>query len=144
MKTIRVLVVDDHAIVRAGLRAVLESAGDMLVVGEADNGEMAIKTAHVLQPDLVLLDLCMPRLDGVSALREIARVAPNAKVVVVSGMSPTAVAPFLDAGAVGYVPKMIAPFEFLERMKEILGAHEPKTDRDGFDAGSHPLVSSIT
>jgi two-component system chemotaxis response regulator CheY len=121
---VQVLIVDDVASTRRFLRAVLEHCRDFDVVGEADDGAAAIEMANDLQPDLVLLDLSMPLVDGPSALKGVLQVAPNAKVIVVSGMNQTAGPPMLDAGATAFVPKGITPIELLERLGEILGDAE--------------------
>lgn len=119
MNTIRVLVADDHAIVRAGLRALLEAAGDMLVVGEAENGQDAVCEAERLRPDVVLLDLAMPRLNGVSAARQIAERAPGSKVLVLSSYSDAQhLREALQAGAAGYLQKESAGDDLLEAVRE--------------------------
>lgn len=107
---IRALVVDDVADLRHMTRLALESTGRVEVVGEAGDGEAAIVAAGELQPDLVLLDLAMPVLDGLTALPRIRRAAPSASVVVVSGMEQDAVAAAVAAGgAVGFVSKDLSP-----------------------------------
>lgn len=124
MKTIRVLVVDDHAIVRAGLRALLEAAGDMHVVGEADNGQQAVVETERLRPDVVLLDLAMPRLNGVSAARQMALRVPAARVLVLSSYSDgQRLREAVEAGVAGYLLKSAAADELLEAVRE--------TDRGG-------------
>lgn len=116
----RVLIVDDAASTRRLLRAVLE-AGGFDVAGEADNGSSAIEQARELQPDVVLLDICMPGADGSSALSGLLQAAPNARVIVLSGMDPKRVAaPLLEGGATGFVPKGLPPFELLDRIATIL------------------------
>src|SRR5207245_3691923 len=81
MRTITVLLVDDHAIVRQGLRALLGTATDIQVIGEAENGRQAVLETKRLQPDVVLLDLAMPLLNGVEAARQIAHEVPSARVL---------------------------------------------------------------
>lgn len=119
MKTIRILVVDDHAIVRAGLRALLEAAEEMQVIGEAENGQQAVGTAKTSRPDVVLMDLAMPLLNGMQAARHIARVAPTVRVLILSSYSD---APHLlqavEAGVAGYVMKESAGDELLEAVRE--------------------------
>ena len=117
---LRVLIADDVAPTRRFLRAVLEHCRQFDVVGEADDGNVSIELAEDLQPDLVLLDLSMPGVDGASALRGIRNVAPLAKVIIVSGMNPELGTSLLDTGAVGFVPKGIPPFELLDRLGSIL------------------------
>lgn len=116
---IRVLLVDDHATVRAGLRALLEAAGDMLVVGEAENGQQAVREAERLSPNVVLLDLAMPRLNGVSAARQIAERAPASKVLVLSSYHDAQhLREALEAGVAGYLLKQSAGEDLLEAVRE--------------------------
>jgi DNA-binding NarL/FixJ family response regulator len=103
---IRVLLVDDHALLRAGLRSTLEGESDIAVVGEADSAEQAAVMARQLQPDLILLDLLLPRRSGYDAIPELRDVVPNTKILVVSSQAaPSSVRRALSAGAVGYLPK---------------------------------------
>jgi CheY-like chemotaxis protein len=117
----RVLIVDDAASTRRFLRGVLEYCPQFDVVGEADNGSMAIEMADALQPDLVLLDLSMPVTDGASALGTLLRVAPEARVVILSGTDERGAAPLMAAGATAFVAKGLPPFELLDRLGSILG-----------------------
>lgn len=117
---LRVVIVDDDTSTRLFLRAVLEQCRQFNVVGEAGDGETAIKLVGRLQPDIVLLDLSMPRGDGSSALGGLLRVAPSTRVIVVSGMSPTMGEPLLNEGATAFVPKGISPSELLDRLEIIL------------------------
>jgi DNA-binding NarL/FixJ family response regulator len=103
---IRVLLVDDHELLRAGLRSRLEREPGIAVVGEADTAERAVLMARKLQPDLILLDLLLPRKSGADVIPELAEVAPAAKVLVVSSQAaPSSVRRALSAGAAGYLPK---------------------------------------
>jgi DNA-binding NarL/FixJ family response regulator len=103
---IRVLLVEDHTIVRQGLRALLESAGDLEVVGEAGRGDEAVQMAASLQPDVVLMDLSLPGLHGTEALRRIKTATPRTRVVVLSmHVAPEIVARARAAGCDGYVVK---------------------------------------
>ncbi len=117
-ESLRVLIADDAALTRRFLRAVLENCGQFEVAGEARDGDMAVAMAQALQPDVVLLDLVMPRVYGTSALSRIRLVAPNAMVIVVSGLDSEFQSPVLEAGATAFLPKGVAPLEFLE----LLGA----------------------
>lgn len=118
MKRITVLLADDHAIVRTGLRALLEAVGDIHVVGEADNGHRAVLEAARLQPDVVLLDLSMPILNGVEAARQIAQAVPAAKVLVLSSYSDGQhVRQAIQAGVVGYVMKEAGADDLLEAIR---------------------------
>ena len=124
MKT-TVLLVDDHTVVRQGLRALLQSQPDFEVVGEAENGRDAISLAAQLQPQVVLMDVAMPSLNGHDATRRILRAAPQAKVLVLSGYSDDdCVSQMLAAGAAGYLLKQTAANELPTAIREVRrGAH---------------------
>ena len=103
---IRVMVVDDHEIVRIGLKQVLDLSGEFEVVGQAADGEEAVRVAAEVSPDLVLMDVIMPRKDGVEACREIMESAPNVRVVMLTASSAEdAVVESVAAGASGYLLK---------------------------------------
>ncbi|MEY2451508.1 MAG: hypothetical protein QOD92_1082 [Acidimicrobiaceae bacterium] len=121
---LHVLIVDDAASTRLLLRGVLEHSSQFDVVGEADDGAMAIELADSLQPDVVLLDLSMPVTDGSSALAGLLAVAPRTRVIVLSG-TDTPAAPLLAAGATAFVPKGLSPFELLDRLDSSLGLSVP-------------------
>ncbi len=120
--TTRVLLVDDHALLRAGLRSRLEQESGIEVVGEADSGERAVVLARALQPDLVLLDLLLPRRNGFEAIPEIIRVAPDARVIVVSSQTAaSSVRRALTAGAAGYLPKRASDRALVEAIQQVSG-----------------------
>ena len=103
---IRVLLVDDHELLRAGLRSRLEPEPGITVVGEADTAERAVLLARRLQPDLIVLDLLLPRKSGDEVIPELREVAPQSRVLVVSSQAaPSSVRRALSAGAAGYLPK---------------------------------------
>jgi DNA-binding NarL/FixJ family response regulator len=103
---IRVLVADDHPVVRAGLVGVLATAGDIEVVGEAGDGEAAVRLAGELLPDVVMMDLRMPALDGAGATAEIVRRYPAVRVLIVTTYDTDSdIVRAIEAGAVGYVLK---------------------------------------
>ena len=103
---IRVMVVDDHEIVRVGLKQVLDLSGEFEVVGQAADGEEAVRVAAEVSPDLVLMDVIMPRKDGVEACREIMESAPDVRVVMLTASSAEdAVVESVAAGASGYLLK---------------------------------------
>jgi DNA-binding NarL/FixJ family response regulator len=115
---IRILIVDDHALLRAGLRGTLEREPGIAVVGEADTAERAVMLARKLQPDLILLDLLLPRQSGYDALPELAEVAPDARVLVVSSQAaPSSVRRALSAGAAGYLPKRASDGELVAAIR---------------------------
>jgi DNA-binding NarL/FixJ family response regulator len=106
MNKIRLVIADDHPVVRDGLRGMLESQADFEVVGEASDGEAAILRAVEMQPDLILMDLRMPILDGVSAIREIKKRLPAMQVLVLTTYDSDAdILPAIEAGATGYMLK---------------------------------------
>jgi NarL family two-component system response regulator LiaR len=103
---IRVLVVDDHAIVRDGICALLATKPDIEVVGEAGNGRIAVSQAHSLQPDVILMDLMMPEMDGIEAIRRIVAQRPGAHILVLTSFAADdKVFPAIKAGAMGYLLK---------------------------------------
>ena len=109
---IRVLLADDHTIVRQGVRLCLEAMGDIEVVAEAEDGQIAVQLANQLRPDVAVVDLTMPRLNGVEAIRQIRRDLPDTEVVVLSVHdSEPYVLQALRAGAAGYVLKRNAATE---------------------------------
>jgi two-component system, NarL family, response regulator LiaR len=125
---IRVLVVDDHAVVREGLRAFLDLQDGIEVAGEAADGEEAVAAAERLRPDVVLMDLVMPRLDGVSAMRALRDRVPAARVVVLTSfLDEERLLPALRAGAAGYLLKNAEPQE-LARAVRVAHAGEALLD----------------
>jgi DNA-binding NarL/FixJ family response regulator len=109
---IRVLIAEDHALVRAGLTDLLANRSDVEVVGEAADGEQALARATELHPDVVLMDLSMPGVDGIEATRRITAEVPEANIVVLTSFSDRdRILAALDAGAVGYLLKDLEPDE---------------------------------
>lgn len=118
--TIRVMLVDDHAVVRAGFRHLIATAPDMEVVDEAASGEEACQRAGTLRPDVVVLDISMPGVGGLETISRLARVAPESRVLMLSVHES---APFpalaLARGASGYLTKRCAPEELLTAVREV-------------------------
>ena len=109
---IRLLIADDHPVVRDGLRGIFEASGEFEVAGEAANGREAVDRAAALRPDVVLMDLRMPVLDGVSAIRLLAEKGVSARVLVLTTFdTDTDVVPAIEAGATGYLLKDSPPDE---------------------------------
>jgi len=112
MAGIRILVVDDHAVIRSGLRKFLMVNRDLEPVGEATDGVEAIKMAVLHKPDVILMDLMMPEMDGIAATLEIRRKHPATQVVVLTSFSePRLVKGALQAGAIGYLQKNVTASE---------------------------------
>ena len=119
-ENIRILIVDDHAIVREGQRALIDTEPGMQVLGEAKNGDEAVKMAHTLQPDVILMDLQMPRKDGIEAIDEIKAENPNARILVLTSFSEDEkVFTAIKAGAMGYLMKDSLPGEILTAIREV-------------------------
>ena len=121
---IRILIVDDHAIVRKGLRALLVTEPGVEVVGEAENGEQAVAEARRLCPDVVLMDLVMPGMDGLEATRRITAAQPQAPstprvLVLTSFAADDKVFPALRAGALGYLLKDSGPEELVQAIRQV-------------------------
>ena len=106
MKPLRILIADDHELVRRGVRGLLQAQRGWIVVGEAATGREAVEKAKALKPDIVVIDISLPELDGLQATRQLQEEAPNSKVVILTmHESDQMVRRVLDAGAVGYVLK---------------------------------------
>lgn len=115
---IRVLVVDDHPIVIGGTRAFLEGVEDIQVIGEAYNGAMAIEVFKQLKPDVTLMDLIMPEMDGIEAIRLITADEPEAKILVLTSfITDDKVFPAIKAGAIGFLLKDSEPKELIEAIR---------------------------
>lgn len=120
IETIRVLIVDDHAVVREGLRALIAAKPGMAVVGEAADGDEAVRQAHSLHPDVILMDLLMPNKDGVEAINEIKQRDPDARILVLTSYAEDAkVFTAIQAGATGYLLKDSSPQELLQAIRDI-------------------------
>jgi NarL family two-component system response regulator LiaR len=117
---IRVLIADDHAIVREGLRSLLETEPGMDLVGEAADGDEVVAKARALRPDVILLDLVMPRLDGIAALGAIKRDQPDARILVLTSFAEDEkVFAAIKMGALGYLLKDSSPQELLQAIREV-------------------------
>ncbi len=128
----RILITDDHAVVREGLRALIETKPDMELIGEAADGVEAVEKARSLQPDVILLDIVMPRMDGVTAIREIKRENPDARILVLTSFAEDAqIFPAIKAGALGYLLKDSSPGELIQAIRDV---HAGK-------ASLHPAVA---
>ena len=119
-KPIRVLLVDDHIVVRKGIRALLATEPNIEVVGEAENGRIAVAEAARLQPDVILMDLVMPEMDGVEAIRQIKERQPKARILVLTSFAADdKVFPAIKAGALGYLLKDSGPEELILAIRQV-------------------------
>jgi len=129
---IRVLIVDDHTIVRKGLTALLSTRADMLVVGEACDGQEAVTQANVLRPDVILMDLVMPALDGIDAIQQIMAHQPDMRVLVLTSFATDdKVFPAIKAGALGYLLKDSSPDDLVQAIRQVYGG----------ESSLHPLIA---
>ncbi|WP_328772616.1 response regulator transcription factor [Streptomyces sp. NBC_00286] len=121
---IKVLLVDDHQVVRRGLRTFLEIQDDIEVVGEASDGEEGVARAEELKPDIVLMDVKMPGMDGVAALRRLRELDNPARVLIVTSFTEQrTVVPALRAGAAGYVYKDVDPDALAGAIRSVHAGH---------------------
>src|SRR5437899_6010500 len=150
MQKIRVLLADDHTVVRQGLRALLAVEEDIDIVGEAENGRQAIQLVKRLLPDVAVIDIAMPQLNGLEATRQITHSVPTTKVLVLSSYSDDEyVQQLTEAGAAGYLVKQTAANDLLKAIRE---AHKGNAYfspaiakrlrdqcRQAFASGGHPV-----
>ena len=120
----RVLLADDHQVVRAGLRALLESTGRVDVVGEASSGEEAVNKARRLEPDIVIMDLAMPGMNGVQATRRITELGLETKILVLTVHDEDDfLLPAMEAGAAGFLNKSVADTDLVGAVEAIMRGH---------------------
>lgn len=118
LKKISVLIVDDHTIVRQGLRSLLELMDDIAIVGEAANGEAAVAQAKSCRPDIVLMDLVMPVMDGIAATQQICALGLNIKVIALTSfLEDEKIIPAIQAGASSFLLKDIGPNDLVEAIR---------------------------
>ena len=128
--TIRVILVDDNEIVRRGLQEALEHSDDFTVVGQTGEGEEALALAERLRPDVILMDVLMPGMNGIDACREITTALPDAKVLMLTAFSDRdSMDDALAAGATGYLPKLWGRDQLLNTLRDVV---------DGRYRSSHP------
>lgn len=122
MKKLRIMLADDHETVREGLRLIINSQDDMEVCGEVSNGRAAIITAQELQPDVLVMDVTMPELNGLKATKKLKEICPNLKILTLTRHSDDAyLQELLRAGASGYVLKQSSSEELLRAIRAIAG-----------------------
>ncbi len=143
---IKVLIADDHQVVRQGLQTFLELHGDIEVVGEAGDGVTAIELVRTLSPDVVLMDLVMPGMDGVAATREIKAIAAHTEVIALTSFTEDdRVFPALQAGASSYLLKDVSPEELVEAIRAVHHGGtrlHPDIARKLLEQVAHPRSSS--
>ena len=133
-KPIKLLVVDDQTIVRKGIRALLEQVDDIEVIGEASNGEEAVVQAKRLHPDVILMDLMMPKMDGITAIREIQESQSPARIIALTSfVTEDKVFPAIKAGAMGYLLKDSEPEDLITAIRKV-NRGEPSL---------HPIVAKM-
>jgi two-component system, NarL family, response regulator LiaR len=119
-RSIRILMADDHPVVRRGLRTLISSEPGMELVGEAADGVEAVEKARALAPDVILLDLMMPRMGGLEAIGEIMKDNPQARVLILTSFAEDdKVFPAIKAGALGYLLKDSSPDELLDAIRDV-------------------------
>jgi DNA-binding NarL/FixJ family response regulator len=124
MERIKVLLADDHTVVRQGLRALLMTEPDMDIVGEAENGRQAVQLAKTLVPDVAVIDVAMPVLNGLEATRQITRTLPATKVLILSSYADDVyVQQLIEAGASGYLVKQTAADDLLKAIRDMSKGH---------------------
>jgi DNA-binding NarL/FixJ family response regulator len=145
---IRVLLVDDHALFRSSLRVRLEQEDGITPVGEAGTAEQAVSRTRALQPDLVLLDLVLPRRSGHELIPELLTVSPSTHVLVVSSLTqPTSVRRAITAGARGYVPKHASDSDLIEAIRRVAAGEryvDPKLGAQLVVADGGPALDPIS
>ena len=120
MSKIRVLLVDDHMVVRVGLRALINSEPDMTVIGEAENGLVAIEQAESLRPDVIVMDISMPEMDGLEATRRIRAELPESHILILTVHAQERyLFPVLKAGGAGYILKSTVDTELLDAIRTV-------------------------
>jgi len=119
-ETIRILIADDHAVVREGLCSFISTKPDMEVVGEAEDGIEAMHKVRLLQPDVILLDLVMPRQGGIETIRQIKEENPEARILVLTSFAEEEkIFPAIKAGALGYLLKDSSPKQLLQSIRDV-------------------------
>ena len=145
MSQIRVLIADDHAIVRMGLTSLLSSQKDFLVVGEADDGESAVQKALNLSPDILIMDLMMPKMDGVTATKEIHKLRPSVKILILTSYGTSdGIAHALESGASGALMKSTEFAEFVSVLRRIAGGERVISPEIKRQFAEDPPVPSLT
>ncbi len=125
MHKLRILLADDHRVMREGLRLLINAQPDMEVIGVADNGRIAILESEALHPDLIIMDITMPELNGLKATEQLCQVCPDAKIMALTRHSDNGyLQQMLAAGASGYALKQSAPEELIHGIRIVVAGHK--------------------
>jgi DNA-binding NarL/FixJ family response regulator len=126
MAKLRLVIVDDHVVVRQGLKGFLSLSDEFDIVGEGENGLDAVRLVETVRPDVLLLDLMMPKMDGIEATKEIRKTNPDVKILILSSFGErNQVVPAVQAGVSGYVLKDIDPEELIAALKDAYAGKTP-------------------
>jgi len=147
-KTIHILVVDDQGIVRKGVRALLAEVEGMEVVGEASNGIEAVERAEAIRPDVILMDLVMPEMDGIEAIRRIVVRLPQTRILALTSFTADdKVFPAINAGALGYLLKDSEPDDLITAIRQVYRGEpylHPSIARKVMEELNHPVKHPAT
>ena len=147
-KTIHLMVVDDQGIVRKGVRALLAEVEGMEVVGEASNGLEAVERAETIRPDVILMDLVMPEMDGIEAIRRIVARLPQTRILALTSFTADdKVFPAINAGALGYLLKDSEPDDLITAIQQVYRGEpylHPSIARKVFEELNHPAKHPAT
>jgi len=136
---IKVLLADDHSIVRAGLRRIVEESGDMQVIAEASDGREAIEQVHKVSPDVAIIDISMPGLDGLEVISQLKLYYPDLPVLILTMHEEGQyVVRSIEAGAMGYITKQSAPEQLVKAIRKVFSGHRYLTDE-----GAEALALSV-
>ena len=145
---IRILIVDDHAVVRKGIRALLATEDDLEVIGEAENGEEAVALYSELNPDLLLLDLIMPKVNGIEVIKKIKSDQHDAKILVLTSFAADdQVFPAIKAGALGYLLKDTEPEDLINAIRQVYRGESslsPTVARKVLEEVFHPAEKPLS
>jgi len=148
MEKIRIMLAEDHKVVREGTRRLLESQSDFQVVGEASDGIEAVELAKKLRPEIIIMDVSMPRLNGIEATKEIKSLYPNIAILVLTGYDDDEyVFALLEAGAAGYLLKESSGEELIEAIRQVMAGEpvlHPKIMRKVLNRLRSPVEEQVT